>query len=95
MQPPPYGDRAKLSSAISPPPNDLLTISAAAKTLPDEYSEATVRQWVARGLLPSYANPRAERRPGRGRPVTRWVSAAELVAFYSSRTTASKKGGPR
>jgi hypothetical protein len=77
-----YAGRAELSSAtIFPPPTDLLTISAAAKTLPEDCSEATVRQWVARGLLPSHVNPRAGRRPGPGRPVTRWVSLKELQDF--------------
>jgi hypothetical protein len=89
----PYGDRAKLSSAIVfPPPTDLLTISAAAKTLPKD-SEATVRQWVDRGLLPSHANPKAGRRPRRGRPVTRWVSLKELKDFMDSRI--AKMGTPK
>jgi hypothetical protein len=76
------------SAIVFPSPTDLLTISAAAKTLPEDCSEATVRQWVTRGLLPSHVNPQAGRRPGPGRPVTRWVSLKELKDFMELR----KKG---
>jgi hypothetical protein len=101
----PKVSRAKISSPIhasstsrppsetTPAPTDLVTISTAAKTLPEDCSEASVRQWVDRRLLPSYANPLAGRRPGPGRPVTRWVSVAELKAFVSKRAAASKERG--
>jgi hypothetical protein len=90
----PYAGRAKMSSAIVfPSPTDLLTISAAAKTLPEDCSEATVRQWVDRGLLPSHINPQAVRRPGPGRPVTRWVSASELAALVAARKKGARAPG--
>jgi len=77
------------SAAASPPaettPTDLVTIMGGARLYLD-LGESQIRAWNQRGLLKFYANPdpRAGRRPGRGRQITRWVSVQELAAVAAT-----------
>ncbi len=84
-----------LSSQIASPrpthpetPDDLLTISDAAKTRIAKargWSENTIRHLVNEGRLASYANPDPYAGRGRGRPVRCWISESELAAFATRR----------
>jgi len=102
----PKVSRAKISgptsasSPSSPPfetapaPTDLVTIMGGAR-LYEDLGESQVRAWCNRGLLNFYANPdpRAGRRPGRGRPVKRWVSVSELAVFVAARKKGARAQG--
>jgi hypothetical protein len=93
-RPTPASPPASPPSEATPVPTDLVTIVAGARLYSD-LGESQVRAWGDRSLIKFYSNPdpKAGRRSGRGRPVTRWVSASELEAFYASRGTKGRAPG--